>query len=100
MEPILTIKDQVSEIMDQLPEGDRVKVPEVVKVSGVSYQALRKAFAADLVEREARRGRAGADMPRDEALAIVAAVIIAAMAGIAFIEALKAVKVLPKGIFE
>lgn len=100
MEQIFTIKDQVSEVMDQLPEGDRVKVPEVVRASGVSYEALRKAFAADLVSRESRRGRAGADMPWEDALAVVAAVIIAAMAGIAFIEALKAVKVLPKGIFE
>jgi hypothetical protein len=100
MERTLAIKDQVSEIMERLPEGDTIKVPAVVRASGVSNEALRKGFAAGLVDKQSHGRGAAGYMPRDEALAVVAAVVIAAMAGIAFIEALKAVKVLPPDIFK
>lgn len=100
MTQIELIKDQVSEVMDQLPEGDRVKVTDLVRTCGVPYHVVRHAFDTNTIERENRRGPTGSTVTRDDALLIVGAVFVAAVAGIVFLEALKVLKVLPREVFK
>jgi hypothetical protein len=88
------IDDQVSEVMDQLPPGDRVKVTDLVRTSGVTYNAMRHALDTEVIPRQSKRGRAGSTVARQDAALVVAAVIVASLAGVVFIEALKTIKAL------
>lgn len=85
----------IDALVSQLPAGDRVQVPELSRISGAPYASLDKAFRTGVIQRENRRGWQGSTVSRDDAVIIICAVVLGAIAGIAFLDALRALKAAP-----